>query len=72
MDAEGAERPIAFRGRSWLHVAAGMADLPAAERMAVCRAWVGGGGVEVRVYRTWTPVGGGGPFRRELRTSCRL
>ena len=84
VDASGVERPVEFHGHSWIHVAEGMAGLADKERMAVCRAWASAGAVgavvEVRVYRTWTPLasisgaggGDGGPPRRELRASCVL
>ena len=71
-DASGVERPVGFGDRSWLHVAAGMASLPEQERTAVCRAWVPGAHGEMRVYRTWTPIGGDAPARRELRATCQL
>ena len=70
VDAAGAERPVRLEGQSWLHVAAGMAELPERQRREVCWAWAPGA-PEVRVYRTWTPLDGdGGPPRRELRASC--
>ena len=72
VDGSGAERPAPLGAGSWLHVAAGMERLPDAERLAVCRAWARGAGVEVRVYRTWSPIDGGSPPRRELRAMCRL
>jgi hypothetical protein len=73
VDRDGGERPVVVGDRSWLHVAAGMEDLPDDERLAVCRAWVPGAHVEVRVYRTWRPIDGGGSEpRRELRATCRL
>ena len=65
------EHDVSFGERSWVHVAAGMAQLPDEQRMAVCRAWVHERGVDVRIYRTWTPIGGG-PVSRELRASCEL
>ncbi len=77
VDAAGAEQPERFDGRSWLHVAEGMAGLPEKERLAVCRAWAipgaAGSVVEVRVYRTWTPLDASAPpARRELRAACLL
>ena len=80
VDGSGVERALRFDGQSWLHVAEGMAGLPEKRRMDVCQAWatpgavgpVVGSVVEVRVYRTWTPIERDQPPRRELRVSCRL
>ena len=71
VDRAGDERPVSMADRSWLHVAAGMERLPEAERLAVCRVWAPGADIELRVYRTWTPIDGGSS-RRDLRAACRL